>query len=96
VNLQVTAIVQRECDLWVAQCPEFDLASQGDCVEQARANLAEAVQLLLECAPADEIARRGHAEAHVTRVEIRAGLLEGSCPVPQHVRSLLRCEFETD
>jgi predicted RNase H-like HicB family nuclease len=72
VNLQVTGIFQRESDLWVARCPEFDLVSQGDCVEQARANLVEAVQLFLECAPADEIARRGHAETHVTRVELRA------------------------
>lgn len=73
MNYQLTAIIQREGDLWVAHCPEFDVVSQGETVEQARANLAEAVQLFLECAPADEIARRGHAETYVTRVEIAVG-----------------------
>jgi predicted RNase H-like HicB family nuclease len=45
---QFTAIIQREDDGFVALCPEVDVASQGDTVEEARSNLQEAVELLLE------------------------------------------------
>ena len=40
---EFTALVEREGDGYVALCPEFDVASQGDTVEEARQNLAEAV-----------------------------------------------------
>ena len=70
---EFTAIIQKEGDLYVSLCPEFDVASQGVSVEEARANLAEAVQLFLETASAEEISRRTHAETYVTRVEVAIG-----------------------
>ena len=42
-----TALVQREGDGWVALCPELDVASQVETIEEARANLREAVELFL-------------------------------------------------
>ena len=42
-----TAIVEKEGDLYVALCPELDVASQGTTVEEATANLKEAVELFL-------------------------------------------------
>lgn len=51
----LTAIVEREGDLFVALCPELDVASQGATVEEATANLGEAVELFLECAEPSEI-----------------------------------------
>ena len=42
---EFTALVEREGDGYVALCPEFDVASQGDTVEEARRNLVEAVAL---------------------------------------------------
>lgn len=54
---QVTAIIEREGDGYVALCPELDVASQGDTIEAARNNLQEAVELFLETADATEIAR---------------------------------------
>lgn len=54
----LTAVVQREDDGWVSLCPELDVASQGESVEQAKANLREAVQLFLETASKSEIRRR--------------------------------------
>jgi predicted RNase H-like HicB family nuclease len=69
----ITAIIQREGEQYVAFCPEFDVASQGGSVELARANLAEAVQLFLETASSEEISRRMHAETYVTRVEVVVG-----------------------
>jgi len=55
-----TAIVEREDDGFVALCPELDVASQGDTVEQAAANLKEAVELFLECASPEEVEQRRH------------------------------------
>jgi len=40
---QLTAIIEREGDGYVSLCPEFDLASQGDTVEEARSNFIEAI-----------------------------------------------------
>jgi len=55
-----TAILEREGDLYVALCPELDVASQGPTVEEATANLKEAVELFLECADPAEV-REGPA-----------------------------------
>jgi predicted RNase H-like HicB family nuclease len=43
-----TAHLWREGDLWVAQCLEVDVASQGETQEEALANLKEALELFLE------------------------------------------------
>ncbi len=55
---QLTAIIEREDDSYVALCPELDVASQGETVEAARANLVEALELFFESADQTEIARR--------------------------------------
>lgn len=55
---RLTAVLTKEGDGYVALCPELDVASQGDTVEQARHNLREAVELFMECAPASEVAGR--------------------------------------
>jgi predicted RNase H-like HicB family nuclease len=47
-NLNLTANVWREDDIFIAQCLEFDVASQGYTVEEALDNLHEAVELFLE------------------------------------------------
>jgi len=65
--------VQREGDGFVALCPELDVASQGDSVEEARDNLREAVELLLETASPGEITSRLHQESYVTPLEVRVG-----------------------
>jgi predicted RNase H-like HicB family nuclease len=68
-----TAIVEKEGDMYVALCPELDVASQGATVEEATANLKEAVELFLECADREEIKRRLHTEVFVTRFEAMYG-----------------------
>ena len=68
-TLQLTALLEREDDGYVALCPELDVASQGDTIEEARANLKEAVELFLETAPAEEIERRYHPEVFISRFE---------------------------
>lgn len=68
-----TAIVEKEDNLYVALCPELDVASQGKTIEEATANLKEAVELFLECADAKEIKRRLHTEVFITRFEAAHG-----------------------
>ena len=70
---QLTAIIEREDDVYVALCPELDIASQGDTVEAARKNLIEALELFFESADPTEVSRRMHSEVFVTRVEIAVG-----------------------
>ena len=53
-----TAILEKEGDVYVALCPDLDVVSQGATVEEATANLKEAVELFLECADPEEIERR--------------------------------------
>ena len=70
---QVTAIIEREGDMYVALCPELDIASQGQTVETARTSLIEALKLFFESADPTEVARRLHSEVFVTRVEVTVG-----------------------
>jgi predicted RNase H-like HicB family nuclease len=57
-----TAIIEREDDGYVASCPDFDIASQGETIDEARANLREAVELFLDAAAPSEIQRRLRCE----------------------------------
>jgi predicted RNase H-like HicB family nuclease len=68
-----TAILEKEGSIYVALCPELDVASQGGTVEEAAANLKEAVELFLECADPQEVKERLHSEIFVTRFEAAHG-----------------------
>ncbi len=57
VQQTLTAVIHREDDLYVAQCPEVGTASQGSTVEEAVANLKEATELYLEEFPMPKIER---------------------------------------
>ena len=67
---QMTAIIERDGDYYVALCPELDIASQGESVSEARANLKEALELFYETASEGEIRRRLHDEIYVTQIEV--------------------------
>lgn len=70
---QFTAIIEREGDGYISLCPELDIASQGDNIEEARRNLIEALELFFETADPSEIRNRLHSEFFVTRVEVSVG-----------------------
>ena len=70
---QLTAIIEKEGDAYVALCPELDIASQGGSVSDARDNLKEALELFFECASPEEVEHRLHQEVYVTRVEVAVG-----------------------
>jgi predicted RNase H-like HicB family nuclease len=52
-----TAIIHKEDDWYVADCPEVGTVSQGKTVEEAVANLKEATELYLEEFPFQEVSR---------------------------------------
>lgn len=66
----MTAVLTREGDGFVALCPDIDVVSQGDTVEEAKANLREAVELFFECASGAEIDERLSSEAFVSFMEV--------------------------
>ena len=68
---RLTAIIERDETGYSALCPEYDIASQGASIEEARDNLVEALSLFFECADASEVERRFHPEVLVTQVEVR-------------------------
>ena len=70
---QLTAIIEREGDGYVSLCPELDIASQGETIEDARNNLREALELFFQIASQEEIQARLHEEVYVTRVEVAVG-----------------------
>jgi len=70
---RLTVIIEREDDGFVALCPEVDVASQGSTIEEARANLVEALTLFFEVADDGEISRRVRREVFVTQVEVAVG-----------------------
>jgi predicted RNase H-like HicB family nuclease len=70
MSRQFTAIIEREEDSYVAVCPELDIASQGETVADARANLREAIELFLETASPDEIKSRLRSEVYITQIDV--------------------------
>ena len=70
---QLTAVIEREGTGFVSLCPELDIASQGATVEEARANLREAIELFFEAADPSEVDRRLHSEVYVTRLDVVRG-----------------------
>ena len=68
-----TAMIYREDDGYVALCPELDVASQGNSVEEASANLQEAVELFIESADPSEVEDRTKGAVYITSLEVAAG-----------------------
>jgi len=53
----LTAVLHRETDLYVAECPEVGTVSQGSTIEEAIANLKEATELYLEEFPVKDFSK---------------------------------------
>ncbi len=70
---RLTCVIHAENGGYVSLCPELDVASQGDTVEEARTNLVEALELFLESASSAEITERLHGEVYVTPIEVKVG-----------------------
>ena len=71
---QFTGIIEKEENGYVSLCPELDIASQGDSVEEARNNLIEALELFFETAAPTEIQQRLHENnLFITPLEVAVG-----------------------
>lgn len=70
---QLTAIIEKEGDGYVSFCPEYDIASQGGTVEEAKNNLHEALVLFLETASPQEIQSRFHGEISIITMDVACG-----------------------
>jgi predicted RNase H-like HicB family nuclease len=68
--MRFTALIEREGDGYTALCPEVDVASQGNTIEEARDNLTEALELFLKYASPEEVKQRLHGKVFVTQVEL--------------------------
>ena len=53
----MTAVLHKEENGYVAQCPEVGSASQGCTLEEALANLKESTELILEECPLEPVGR---------------------------------------
>ena len=68
-----TALIQKEGEDYVALCPELDIASQGSSVEEAKANLREAVELFFEVAGPEEVRSRLKTDLYISPLEVVVG-----------------------
>ncbi len=72
-HIRLTALIEADDTGYVALCPDLDIASEDDTVEEARANLTEALELFFEVAPEDEVARRLRRDVFVTSIDVAVG-----------------------
>ena len=69
---QMTAIIEREGDGYVALCAELDVASEGETIEDAHKNLREAVELFVETADPVEIQKRKRSGIVITHLSVES------------------------
>ena len=67
ITMRFTAVINKEEDLYVAWCPDLDIASQGKDIEGALENLKEAIGLYLE----DEDAEYPKTSPFLTTLEVK-------------------------
>ncbi len=63
---RLTIVIQPEGSGFVALCPELDVVSQGDSIEEARNNLREALELFFKCASPAEARHRLRGDGALT------------------------------
>ncbi len=56
-QVTLTAVLYKEDDLYVAECPQVGTVSQGYTIEQAMANLKQATELYLEEFPLPQVGK---------------------------------------
>ena len=70
MSRRLTVIIEQEGSGYVAICPELDVVSQGDSVEEAHSNIKEALELFFEAASPEEVDRRFRGDVFVTQVGV--------------------------
>jgi len=70
-TLEFSAVVRREDGVYVALCPELDVASQGRSVEEALTNLKEALELYLEDEDVEKLSNAEIPIVTIVKVECK-------------------------
>lgn len=66
---RLNAVITREDKFFVAQCIELSIVSQGKTIEEAQANLREAVELYVESFGTDDLPE-SHGEIVLYPIEV--------------------------
>jgi len=69
-KLELTAVIEKEDDMYISLCPELDIASQGETLDDAKSNLIEALELFFETASESEIKKRLQNDLQITTVTV--------------------------
>jgi predicted RNase H-like HicB family nuclease len=69
-TLHLSAVLSPEDGGYAALCPELDIASQGESIDEAVANLKEAVEGFLDVASQNEIDSRLKKPSLFTHFEV--------------------------
>ena len=70
MSRRLTVIIEKEGSGYVAICPELEVASPGDSVEEAYSNLKKALELTYGAAPPEEVNGETRREMYLTQVEV--------------------------
>ena len=86
-ELVLTVIIKKENGKYSSWCPELDVASQGDTVEEARQNLQEAVELYVETMVEDGelsqlLDKVGLTPEDLKKETLLSGSLSGTMEIP--------------
>jgi predicted RNase H-like HicB family nuclease len=68
--MKFTAIIEKEDEHFVAHCPELDISSQGETIEDARLMLKEAIELFWDEASDNEKQQRITREYLIENFEL--------------------------
>ena len=69
-KIELTAVIEKEDNVFISLCPELDIASQGETPEEAKLNLIEALELFYETASENEISKRLQNDLQITTVTV--------------------------
>jgi predicted RNase H-like HicB family nuclease len=68
MQIRFSVLITKEANLYVAKCVENSVASQGPTIEEAKANLKEALELYYEDEPCEDYTSFG--ETLLTSLEV--------------------------
>ena len=77
-ELILSVVIKREREGYSSWCPELDVASQGDSIEEARKNLQEAVELHVET-----MAQNGDLQALLDKLGLTTKDLQKETILPE-------------
>lgn len=66
---QFLVVITKEDDFFVARCPELNVTSQGETLEEAETNIKEAIELYIESFGTEDLPQQV-SKPYLTLVEV--------------------------